>query len=170
VDLLLLALRLVHIVCGVLWVGMAVFTAFFLAPALQDAGPGGGSVMVAIQRRGVLTVIPVLALATLISGFWMYWRDSGGFGPGYMSSAMGVTFGIGGALALGAFAFGITIVMPSMRRVATLTQSVGSLPEQERAARMAEIQRLRTRGAAFARGVSLVLIVAAAAMAVARYV
>lgn len=169
-DIVLLMLRLAHIVCGVLWVGMAAFTAFFLAPAIEDAGQPGGSVMVALQRRGVMTVIPILALATLVSGFWMYWRVSGGGAPGYMSSRMGMTFGLGGALALGAFAFGITIVMPSMRRVATLTPTLGSLSETERGARMAEIQRLRKRGAAFARGVSIVLLLAAAAMSVARYV
>jgi len=37
-DLLVVALHLVHVVLGALWVGMAVFTALFLTPAIQDGG------------------------------------------------------------------------------------------------------------------------------------
>ena len=37
-DILVVVLRLVHIVGGCLWVGFAVFVAFYLAPAVQDAG------------------------------------------------------------------------------------------------------------------------------------
>src|ERR687891_465683 len=49
----LILLRLVHVVFGALWVGMVVFTTFFLAPAVQDTGPDGGKVMAALQRRGI---------------------------------------------------------------------------------------------------------------------
>lgn len=165
-DILIISLRFVHVVGGILWVGGAVFTAFFFAPAIGDAGPEGGKVMVAMQRRGVMTVLPLLALATLISGFWMYWLQF----SGAMSSPIAMAFGTGGALALIAFVIGISVAMPAMRRAAALTASLGSTPEAERAARMAEIQRLRNRGAAVTRFVSFILLAAAAAMAVARYV
>lgn len=101
---LVIALRLVHIVLGALWVGMMAFTVFFLTPAIRDAGPEGGKVMAALI----------------------------------------------------AFILGIVVVRPAMVRANASSDPV-------------EIQRLRARGAAVGRVVALLLILAAAAMAVARY-
>lgn len=168
-NALVITLRLVHVVFGVLWVGSVFFTVIYLGPAVQDAGPDGGKVMGALQRRGMMTVLPVLALGTLLSGIWLYWRLSGGLQAGFVTSPMGLAFGLGGAAAIVAYALGIVIMRPAMLRVATLAQSMGSLPEQERAGRMAEIQALRARGAAAGRAVLVLLILAAAGMGVARY-
>ncbi len=68
-----------------------------------------------------------------------------------------MTLLIGAAAALVAFLLGVVVMRPAMARVAVSTDQ-------------AEIQRLRARGAAVGRVVALLLIVAAAAMAVARYV
>ncbi|MGH2376750.1 MAG: hypothetical protein ACREOC_16325 [Gemmatimonadales bacterium] len=169
-DLLTLALRLVHIVAGAVWVGMAVFTALFLVPAIQDAGPDGGKVMAALQRRGLLTVLPLLALGTLLSGIWLYWRASVGLHPGYVTSRVGLAFGLGGVAALVAYGVGITVMRPAMLRATALAQALGeSTSEAEREERLAAIRRLRARGATAGRLVALLLLVAAAAMAVARY-
>ncbi|MGH7519023.1 MAG: hypothetical protein ACREOC_16420 [Gemmatimonadales bacterium] len=163
-------LRLVHIVLGVLWVGMMVFTVVFLTPAVQDAGPDGGKVMTALQRRGVMTVMPILALGTLLSGIWLYWRASAGFHPSYVASRVGLAFGLGGLASLIAYGLGMTVMRPAMLRATTLAQALGSAKtEPEREAQTVEIQRLRARGAAVARLVALLLILAVAAMAVARY-
>jgi len=169
-GVIVLLLRLLHIVSGALWVGMAVFTGLFLAPALQEVGPDGGKVMAALQRRGIMTVMPILALVTLLSGAWLYWRDSAGFTPGWMVTPVGLAFGLGGVAALIAYGLGIGVMRPAMMRVVALTESLGpGTGEQERAARMSEIQQLRARGTAVGRLVALFLILAAAAMAVARY-
>ena len=37
--------RLLHIVAGAFLVGIAIFNAFFLFPAIKAAGPAGGQVM-----------------------------------------------------------------------------------------------------------------------------
>jgi hypothetical protein len=169
VDVLTVILRLFHILGGVLWVGGAVFTAFFVAPAIGDAGPEGGKVMVAMQKRGLMMWLPIFAFATLIAGFWLYFRNAG-LTPNYMSTRVGMTFGTGGALALIAFLFGMTVARPSMEKAATLAASLATAPEPQRAGIMAEVQRLRLRGASMASFVAWVLLAAAAAMAVARYV
>ena len=169
-DPLLLLLRLLHIGLGALWVGMAVFTTVFLTPAIQDAGPDGGKVMAALQRRGILTVLPVLAIGTIVSGFWLYWRDSAGFRPDFLQSGVGLAFGVGGLLSVIAYGIGITVLRPSMLRAAALSQGLGpETAEPERRARLAEAQRLRVRGAAAGRAVAGLLLLALAAMAVARY-
>lgn len=168
-DVLSVILRLFHILGGVLWVGGAVFTSFFVAPAIGDTGPDGGKVMVALQKRGLMMWLPIFAFSTLIAGFWLYFRNAG-LTPNYMSTRVGMTFCTGGALALIAFLFGMIVARPSMEKAANLTASLTAAPEPQRAGIMAEVQRLRMRGAAYARFVAYILLVAAAAMAVARYV
>ena len=64
-DPLVIVLRLIHVVAGALWVGMVTFATYFLQPALQESGPEGGKVMAAVQRRGLMTVMPILAGAAL---------------------------------------------------------------------------------------------------------
>lgn len=158
--MLLIILRLVHIVLGALWIGFAAFGPMFLMPAIQDAGPDGGKVMQGLMKRGLMTVMPILAIATLVSGFWLYWIVSHGMDAAYMRSRMGMALGTGGTLATVAFLLGITIVRPSMMKSAQLMQSGGD---------KAEAQRLRERAATMNRVVAMLLILAVSAMAVARY-
>ena len=170
-DLLVVVLRLVHIVCGVLWVGFAVFAGLLLMPALQDVGPDGGKVVAALQRRGLMTIMPLLAFGTLIPGIWLYARDSAGFQPSFMTSPVGMTFGFGGVAALAAFAVGLVVVRPATERVAVLAQELaGAKTPQEKDQRTAEMQRLRVRAVGAGKVVGLLLVLAAAAMAVARFV
>ena len=166
----MVALRFIHVVFGALWVGMAVYTAVFLMPAIQEAGPNGGKVMMALQRRGILTVLPVLAVGTLVSGLWLYWRVSGGLTAGFLISGPGLAFGSGGLASIVAYGLGITTMRPAMLRVAALMQGLGSVSsEPDRQVRMADIQRLRGRAALTGRLVAGLLILAVSAMAVARY-
>jgi len=169
VNVLLIVLRLIHIGMGAVWVGMALFTAVLLMPAIQEAGPDGAKVAAGMQRRGLLTILPILALGTLGSGIWLYWIASGGFDPGYSGSRTGIAFGVGGALAIVAFALGITTMRPAMMRANRLAQELAQAAPQDRERQAAEIRRLRARGAATSRFVNILLVLALAAMAVARY-
>ncbi len=169
-NALIVALRLIHIVLGSLWVGAVVFTAVFLGPAVQETGPDGAKVIAALQRRGLMTALPIIAIATLLSGLWLYWQDTGHFQVAYVTSPVGLAFGLGGAAAIIAFAIGISVMRPAMNRTAALVATMGSAPEPERSQRMAEIQRLRARGAVANRIVAGLLVAAVAAMAVARYI
>lgn len=168
-DVLLVVVRLAHVVFGAIWVGMVVFTAVFLTPAIQEAGPDGAKVMGALQRRGIMTVLPILAVGTLISGIWLYWRLSGGLQPAYVTSPGGLAFGLGGVASLVAYAIGIAVMRPAMLRAVALGQAAAGAPPEERQRLVAEIQRLRMRGAAAGRWVAGLLFATIAAMAVARY-
>ena len=163
-------LRFVHVVSGALWVGMMVFTVFFLSPALQEAGPDAGKVNAALQRRRVMVIMPVIALLTLISGFWLFYRFSGGAPGAMMRTPVGLAFGLGGLAALLGFVVGIALMRPVMMRSMAIAQEMGGpLAEPERRARMAELQRLQARGARVSRLVTGLLLFALGAMAVARY-
>lgn len=153
---LIVVLRFAHIVSGALWVGMLAFTVFFLSPALAEVGPDSGKVMAALQRRRLMVVMPVIALITIISGFWMMAKLYGGSG-GFMGTRMGMTLSIGALSALLAFVVGIVAMRPIMTRLATTTDP-------------AEAARLRARSATVSRIVVWLVLLAVAAMAVARYV
>ena len=169
-DWISILLRLIHIVLGAAWVGMMVMNVVFLTPTLRDAGPAAGPVMAGLQRRKFMTVVPAMALATILSGLWLMQRVWGGVG-GLMASRPGQTYAAGATLAIVAFVIGITAMRPAMMRAAALAQAMGSVQnEAERATRMAEMERLRNRGAFFGRLVTVLLVLATAAMAVARYV
>jgi hypothetical protein len=150
--MLQIVLRFSHVFFGALWVGMMAFGTFFMGPAVEEAGPDGGKVMAGLMRRKVMVLMPLFALITLVSGFWLFNR----LGNGIMTTRMGQAFGLGGAAALIAFVFGMAVARPTMMRA----QKAGS---------PAEIQRLRARANTQGRIVGVLLLIALAAMAVARY-
>lgn len=168
-DSLFLAMRVIHIVLGAFWAGTLVFTAFFLLPAIREAGPDGAKVTAGLMKRRFLTIVPVVAIVTILSGFWLYWKASVGFQPEYMRSRPGMAIGIGAASAILAFLLGVSIVRPSMLKAAAMSQAAASAPAPERDARMAEAQALRIRAGKVGVAVALLLLLTTAAMAVAQY-
>ena len=166
----LLLLRLTHIVLGTIWVGAMAFTVVFLTPALRDVGPAGAPVMGALQRRGLMVVMPVLALLTIISGFLLVERIYGGMSA-LASSRTGQALATGALAAVLAFLLGILVMRPAMVRAAALAgRAASASTEQERIELGAQAQRLRVRGSVMGRVIFALLLIAIGAMAIARYV
>ena len=168
-DILLLIARLLHIVLGAFWFGAVLFNTLFLGPALQDVGPDAAKVGAAMVRRKVMVFMPIAAFTTILTGFWLYWRVSGGFSSGYMGSPQGRTLGVGAVAALVALVIGFAIVRPGMEKAAALGQRAGQASGAERDALMAQAQALRTRGATANNWVAGLISVTIITMAVARY-
>jgi len=169
-DPIVLILRLVHVIAGTLWVGIAAFNPFFLMPALLEAGPEGGKVMVVLQRRGLMTLLPLLALLTILSGLLLFWRVSANM-AGFFTSPGGHTLSLGAALAIVAFVIGIAITRPAMLRAGAAMQSLSpETPAEARARVMAEVERLRQRAGRSAQLLAVLLLISAGLMAVWRYV
>lgn len=154
--MLVIALRFAHVFFGALWVGMMVMNTFFVGPAVEEAGPEGGKVMAGLMRRRVVMLMPLFALITLISGFWLFSR----FGRGIMATVMGKAFAFGGATALVAFIIGMAAARPAMMQAQRLAQSGGAIQD---------VQRLRARANSLGRVVGWLLMLALATMAIARY-
>jgi uncharacterized membrane protein len=165
----MIVLRFLHVVSGAIWVGMLAFVTFFLMPALNQAGPDAAKVMGPLGRR-VPVVMPTIALITLVSGFWLFQRLSGGAPGALLKTPVGLAFGLGGLAALLAFLIGVFVGRPAMMRGAKLAESLPTAPPGERPARMAEMQRLRARGTAVQQVVTWLVLFTLAAMAIARYV
>ena len=166
----LLVLRLVHILGGIFWLGSGLFTTFFLMPALGRVGPAtAGPVIGELQQRRLFTILPVVAVLTMLSGLRLFHIVSAGFAPAYLSSRTGQTFMWSGIAAVVAFLLSILIARPAALRAGQLGASMAGLPADQRAGRAEELERLRRRSAIASIAAMVFLVSAAAGMAVARY-
>lgn len=165
-----IALRLLHVVLGVYWAGAVFFFVTFLHPSLRDAGPDGTKVMQQIARRGYFNILPVIAALTTLTGLFLYWLDARAKDGGWMSSGTGRGLTVGAVAAIVGFVVGVFVMRRSVVRSMALAQSLPELAEgPERQQRTAAIDRLRQRAAMSAHWVAALLLIAVAAMAVARY-
>ena len=166
----ILILRFIHVLGGIFWVGAHLFTTFFLMPAFASAGPAAGPVMAGLQQRRIFTILPVVAVLTLLSGFRLMQITSGGFSAAYFDSPGGRVYAWGGVAAIAAFVIGMLVARPAAVRMGRLAAAAVSAPAEDRERNAAELGRIRGRARASALVVAVLLIVAATAMATARYV
>jgi len=168
-DALFLIARIMHVGLGVFWAGTLIFMATFLMPSIRDAGPDGAKVAAGLMRRRLLDVMPVVAILTIISGFYLYGRVSNGFSPAYMGSINGMTFGVGAVAGLIALGLGVGIMRPSALRAAAVTQGAAQATGEERDRALQLAAALRARSAYFGRVIAWFLAIAVIAMSIGRY-
>ena len=167
----LILLRLIHIVVGVSWAGAVVFIATFLLPTMRAVGPAAGPVMGHLtQVRKLPLYLMAGVLITVFSGLALYWHDSAGFSSAWMHSGPGKTFGLGAALGIIVAIMGMTINSPTAKKLGALGTVVYASGGPPTAAQAAEIQRLQDRLAGAMKVAAVLIVLATAAMAVARYV
>lgn len=166
-----LTLRLIHVVGGVFWVGSALFTNFLLFPAL-GASPTTGQVIAALTKRKMFTIMPVVAILTMLSGLRLMWIISSGFAAEWMASGSGQTFLLGGFAAIAAFFLGMLVGRPAAVRAGQIAQTLGggAMPNAADRTRLeGELATLRRRAGMSGVIVTVLLVVSAVAMAIARY-
>ena len=166
-----LVLRFVHIISGIVWVGSGVFVAFFLIPALAANRQIMPQVMEGLQRRRVFIIIPTVGLLAILSGVRLLWIASAGFADSYMQTGPGRTFSLGGAAAIIALLLQVFVSRPAGVKLGSIaTQLAASPAEKERERLSAEADRLRRRNAIATLTTVSFGLLAASAMAIARYV
>ena len=167
----LYVLRVLHVLFGAFWVGAVVVLAVLLVPSIRAAGPAGGAVMRELMEVRRLPIWLMAAGAiTILSGFSLYWIDSAGFSSAWLGSGPGRVFGLGGVMALVAMILGMGVNAPTARRLTTLAGAIGAAgrkPTPEEAAQIGRLQGRLNKATAVA---AILLVLAALAMAVARYV
>lgn len=164
----LLVLRLVHILGGLFWVGAGLFTTFYLGPALKHAGPAAaGAIMASFQKRRMMTVMPIVATLTILSGVRLMWIVSAGDSD-WFTHRPGHTYAVSGTLALLAFLIGLFVARPAMAKAGRLAGSAASdgASREMLAAEIAKLQKRATMSTGIA---TTFLVLATAGMAVARY-
>jgi uncharacterized membrane protein len=166
----LILFRLLHIVLGVFWAGTMVFLAAFFIPTMR-AVPNAGAVMQHIMvARKLSAWLAVAAVTTVLSGITLYWNASLGFTSAWLHSGAGRTFGTGGVLAIIAFIIGMTVNNPGGRRLTALAVSIQAAGGAPTPAQATEIQALQKRMALSTMIIAVLVLLATAAMASARYV
>jgi uncharacterized membrane protein len=166
----ILVLRLVHILGGMFWVGSGLFTTLFLMPTLAKAGPAAGPVIAGLQQRRLFTILPIVALLTILSGVRLMWITSAGFSSVYFASALGRTYAASGAAAIVGFLISIVIARPAALRAASLGATLASTTDSTtRASLGVTVEGLRRRSAVASILAVALVVLSAAGMAVARY-
>lgn len=163
-------LRLLHIGFGLFWAGSALFFALFLMPSLKATGPEGVKFMQALGRSGYPIAAMVSAIITIVSGFLLIWKLSGGFEPMWFNSWYARVLTTGATMAFIAFIIGFTINRPSAAKmnkisVAIVKQGAPPTPEQ-----LSEMMVLRKKIFIGTNYIAILLVIAIAGMSVFRYV
>jgi uncharacterized membrane protein len=164
-----LLLRLIHILGGIFWVGAAFVAAGFLVPAVRATGREGGQFMqYVMQKRRLPVFLGVAMVLTVLSGFALFARLAAASGGAWASSRSGIGYGIGGAAAVLGALVGAVVNGSAGRRMAAIgerARDTGSPPPEQQG----EIERLQARIAVGSRMTAGLLAIAAAAMAISRY-
>jgi SAM-dependent methyltransferase len=140
---LFLLLRAAHVLLAALWVGSVAFISFFLMPAFEESGAAAGPVMGALLRRKLPVFMAAIGGTTVLTGFYLYYRFTGGFDP-----ALSGSMGAGCSAWRHRRPCRVIIGAPSSRNVkkmGTIGARLASAPDAERAALAAEWRRARAR-------------------------
>lgn len=163
-------LRIIHIVLGAFWFGAIIFMHAFLMPTIRALGPAGGPVMGHLgQSRKLPQWLISAGGLTILSGAFLYWRDSGGLQTSWVTTPMGMTLGLGAICALVAFLIGVTVNAPGAKRLGAIMAARGQAGGPPSPEQVAEIAQLQARMAKGQLAAVILLTLATMAMAVARY-
>jgi hypothetical protein len=163
-------LRLLHIGFGLFWAGSALFFALFLMPSLKATGPEGVKFMQALGRSGYPIAAMISAIITIVSGFLLIWKLSGGFEPIWFNSWYARVLTTGATMAFIAFIIGFTINRPSaakMNKISVAIAKQGAPPTPEQ---LGEMMALRKKIFIGTNYIAILLVIAIAGMSVFRYV
>jgi uncharacterized membrane protein len=163
---LVLALRLIHILSGVFWVGSSVLFFLFMGPAVAATAEAGQKFMAHMVTKAKVTrATAVAAVLTVLAGGSLYWIHSQGGTSPWQYSGPGIGFGIGGLAAIVGLVFGL-LVGRSTDVLGNLAAQIQGKPSP---AQLSQIQAAQKQ-LAYAGPISTVaLIVALLCMATARY-
>jgi uncharacterized membrane protein len=163
-------LRLIHVLSGAFWLGAAVTMFLFLQPTARATAPEGQRFMLHLLRnRRFSEVVLGTALLTGAAGAILFWRDTNGLDlelmlqPEHLGFTVG---GVAGGIALLGFVF---VGYPAGRRLIAISSRLEAErrpPNEDEQRMLATAQRMLSR---IGLAVLVLLIVAAAAMATARY-
>jgi hypothetical protein len=166
-----LLVRLLHVLTGVTWAGAAILIAGHLMPAVRAAGAGGTAVMkqlTVVQRLPAKLVI--LGITAIASGGYLLWIESAGFSSNWMSTGPGITYCVGAVATLLAAIIGFGINIPAANRMGALAAAVHARAEGATSDESQTLAQLAARIARGTRAVAMLLVLATASMAVARYI
>ncbi|HET7201158.1 MAG TPA: hypothetical protein VFI80_10150 [Burkholderiales bacterium] len=165
---LMALLRLIHILAAIFWLGATLTLAGFLLPAMRT-GPSAGALWGAVMQRHRLQFwINISMTLAVLAGFALYGIDSATSSGAFARSTMGKVLGLGAVLAIAAAGVMGAISQPAGRKLAALGQRLeeGSVTTASATTEAEALQARISRGLTIA---SVLLLLSATTMAIARY-
>jgi hypothetical protein len=163
-------LRLIHVLSGVIWVGGVFFVSIYLMPTIRVLGPAGAPVMQHLaQVKKIQLFFMAMAFATILTGLAAFYHNSAG-DTEWMRSGPGRTFSFGALFAIVALIHGATVNSPTARKIGMLGMAFQAAKGPPPADQVAEMQRLQDKLYFHAQVSISLLLLAALAMGLARYV
>jgi uncharacterized membrane protein len=156
-TLVFLLLRVAHVLLAAVWIGMTAFTTLLLMPTIKEPGVGGAPLAQAMMRRGLHIYMASLGGTVVLTGFYLYWRFTGGFDPALSATRGAMMFGTGGIAGTLALILGGAVVGKNAKLMAS-------------AASPAEFAAARDKSTSWGRIVLVLQLIAIAAMALGHYV
>ena len=150
-DWLQIALRIVHIGSGILWVGGAALFSLYIEPTLTSLGPDAEKfINELVEVRKAPIYFATTSTLAVLGGVLLYWRDSNGLQLSWITSPSGLGFTIGGLSAGAAWLGGNVFTRPAVERVGAIgaeMKAAGGPPSAELIGRLQAAQeRLRRIG------------------------
>ena len=165
-NYLVIALRIIHIVAGTIWVGGTLIMTFFIGPTIGATAEAGQKFVAHLMNNLKFSNrMSAAAGLTILAGFILYWIDSNGFTSAWMSSGAGRGFGIGAGFALIGFVFGL-LIGRTTNAMAQLGAQFRGKPSPEQ---LSQMQSIRKQQATYSNISATALILAVIFMAIARY-
>ncbi|HEX7981378.1 MAG TPA: hypothetical protein VF461_22400 [Gemmatimonadaceae bacterium] len=160
----LFLLRAIHIGVGAFWIGGVLLVTFYLLPAAQATGIGGGQLLqeIMLRRRAPAHLIWA-GWVTILAGVGLYMRNMATSHGAWARSPMGIGMSIGALAAFLGLMIQMIVAGPAARRMALAGAPDGApLSDAERAG-IARRLRIGTLTA------TLLLLISLVTMATARY-
>jgi uncharacterized membrane protein len=167
---LMVLLRLIHIIAGVFWVGTVFVIAWFLLPSNKETGQAGLVVMQEVMMKRKLSVYLVITMAlTILSGLTMYARMMMITHGVWASTMMAKVLGVGALCAIVAGGVGGSISKRTGMQMAAIGSAIKASGQPPTPAQLDEIGALQAKSQKVMGFVAILLVIALAAMASARY-
>ena len=163
----MIVLRLLHLIFGVIWVGAGFYYNFVLLPSLQrmDARTHRSVNKAVTQIMGPL--LGISAIITIVSGGVMLVQLRHEPGHDLLASGWGLAMIVGTITSILGLVLVLAVEVPAGRKVDKLAASEGREPSEEE---RRELRRLTDRVVRVGRLATVLLFIALASMAIARYV
>jgi len=165
----LILLRLIHIVCAVIWTGGMIYLAAFVIPAAKTLGSDGTKFIQRLSGTNKLPIVmSVSAMLTIVTGIILMQKLLGGIQLAF-SSTHGKMIIIGALLSLLGFILGFSVNMPAGRRMSSIGKTLAASGSQPDAKQLEELRNLRSKSFAATNIVAILLFASLILMSIVKY-